>query len=76
MKLEPFVSKFELITIYETSSNYIVVGSDKEESYFRLLRFNRTINKPHTLSEILYVDPLTYNQKVRILILFCILSFT
>lgn len=52
------------VLLYETSSFYYLIGSDLQETLFRVLKFDRRIVRPSSLSEILIEDPLTYTKEV------------
>lgn len=60
--LKPITTCMEKYILYETASFYYLVGCDAVETYFRVLKLNRTIIKPKSLDEILMEDPLVYNK--------------
>jgi phosphatidylinositol 3,5-bisphosphate 5-phosphatase len=61
--LLPIKTCMERYILYETASNYYIVGCDALETYFRILKLNRSILKPKSLEEVLTEDPLVYQQE-------------
>lgn len=43
-------------SLYETATNFYLLGHDLEETKFRLLKINRAIEKPKDLMEIVHDD--------------------
>jgi hypothetical protein len=62
LPLKPITTCMEKYILYETAAFYYLVGCDAVETYFRVLKLNRSILKPKTLDEILTEDPLVYNK--------------
>lgn len=63
MTLEPLAAKFEKINVYETLTFFYLIGSDANEKYFRVLKFDRTVVKPLSLSDICFEDPINYDKQ-------------
>lgn len=61
--LEPHVSRFEQVILYETASTYYLIGFDDKETHFRILKIDRRTEKPSSLEEILREDPIVYNKE-------------
>jgi phosphatidylinositol 3,5-bisphosphate 5-phosphatase len=62
LPLKPITTCMEKYILYETAAFYYLVGCDAVETYFRVLKLNRSILKPKSLDEILTEDPLVYNK--------------
>jgi len=60
--LRPIITCMERYILYETSSYYYIVGCDAMETYFRVLKLNRTVVKPRSLDEVLTEDPIVYTK--------------
>lgn len=60
--LRPIKTCMEKYILYETAAFYYIVGCDALETYFRILKLNRSILKPKSLDEVLTEDPLVYNK--------------
>ena len=55
--------RIEKLILYETASNFYIVGCDKANERFRLIKLDRTESKPATLQCILHEDPMLYSSK-------------
>ena len=60
--LEPVISRLEQFLLYETVSHFYLVGFDEDETTFRVLKIDRRLEKPASLSEILHEDSMIYNK--------------
>ena len=56
-------TRLERIVLYETANLVYLVGFDADESQFRVLKLDRSISKPSSLSEILTVDQTIYDKE-------------
>lgn len=63
MRLEPVVSRLEKMILYETSSHYYLIGFDSQETSFRVMKMDRRILEPQSLSEILIIDAFIYSKE-------------
>ncbi|OQR90856.1 hypothetical protein ACHHYP_05174 [Achlya hypogyna] len=54
------LSRFERITVYETTTHFYVVGSDRTYARFRLFSLDRTLESPASLDLIFKEDPGVY----------------
>eukprot|EP01041_Mallomonas_annulata_P010773 gene10773-22499_t len=63
MPLEPSILRLKKYYLYETASYFYLIGSDSRERTFRLIKFDRGIIKPSSLSEILIEDQLVYSKE-------------
>ena len=62
-RFESSFAKLEKMMLFETSSHYYLVGFDSQETAFRILKIDRRVEKPRSLSEILTEDPSTYSKE-------------
>ena len=57
MKLEATLTRLERFVLYETWSHMYLVGSDEDQVSFRLIKIDRRIENPTSLSQILDIQP-------------------
>ena len=60
--LEPVVSKLEKFILYQTHSHMYIVGCDKRQVEYRVLKLDRAIASPNSLADILCHDPCVYSK--------------
>ena len=63
MKLEATLTRLERFVLYETWSHMYLVGSDEDQAIFRLIKIDRRIENPTSLSQILRVDRDNYSKE-------------
>ena len=63
MTLEPVISKLEKFIVYETHDFLYVVGCDKRQTEYRILKLHRVVDQPQSLEEILTEDDTLYSER-------------
>jgi hypothetical protein len=63
MTLEPVISKLEKFIVYETQENLYVVGCDKRQTEYRILKLHRTVEQPQSLEDVLTEDNAVLSEK-------------
>ena len=61
-RLEPAMSRLEKYTLFESATYYYVIGSDAAEKHYKLLKLDRCIVHPTSLSDVLMEDQNVYEQ--------------
>jgi hypothetical protein len=62
LTLEPVVSKLEKFILYETYSYIYIVGCDKRQTEYRVIKLDRQVEKPSRLDTILFEDDCVYTR--------------
>jgi len=62
LTLEPLISKLEKFILYETHSYLYVVGCDKRQTEYRVIKLDRQVEQPSRLDEILFEDDCVYTR--------------
>jgi hypothetical protein len=60
--LEPLTTRFDKYSLFETASTYYLIGSDRDEKRFKVLKLNRCVPKPERLSDVLCEDRNVYSK--------------
>ena len=63
MTLEPVLSKLEKFILYETQAFMYVVGCDKLQVEYRMLKLDRQVVHPASLSEVVSEDECVYTKE-------------
>ena len=59
MKFHPLVRSVQKIVVYETKTRFYIVGSNEDQSKFRVLKIDRTEAKDLVISD----DKIIYSEK-------------
>ena len=65
VKLKCSDFRFEKFILYETSSFYYLVASNSAEEMFRMIKIDRDVEKPNSLSDILVRCTILCNSFVK-----------
>ena len=59
MKFHPLVRSVQKIVVYETKTRFYIVGSNEDQSKFRVMKIDRTDPKELVIND----DKIIYNEK-------------
>lgn len=60
--LEPTITRFDKYSLFETASMYYLIGSDRDEKQYKVLKLNRCVPKPERLADVLSEDKNIYTK--------------
>lgn len=60
--VEPLISKMEKYVLFETATYFYLLGCDALDTSYKLLKLDRCVKQPKTLSDVLLEDPNIYTK--------------